>query len=60
MRNTLRRFLDDERGSAVLEYSVLIGGIALAIIAVIQAFGVELGSLFHGIAAGIQSLNNSK
>jgi Flp pilus assembly pilin Flp len=60
MRNTLKRFLDDERGSAVFEYSVLVGGIALAIITIIQAFGIELGSLFHSIAAGIQSLNSSK
>lgn len=59
MRNALKRFWDDERGSVALEYSALVGGIALAILAVLQVFGFELSSLFHSIAVGIQALNIS-
>ena len=60
MRNALRRFLNDKQGSVALEYSALIGGIALAVIALIQALGFELSSLFHGIAENIQILNNTR
>jgi Flp pilus assembly pilin Flp len=59
MQNALKRFLADERGSAMVEYCVLVGGIFLAAFAAFQIFSAELRSFFLNIAASVHSINNT-
>ena len=40
------RFLSNESGAAAIEYSLMAAGIALAIIAVVQAVGAALNTNF--------------
>ena len=42
MKNFLKRFATDERGSATLEYGLVAAGLSLAIIAVLQGIGMRL------------------
>ena len=39
MKNKITAFLNDERGAALIEYSILIGLIAVAVITAITAIG---------------------
>jgi pilus assembly protein Flp/PilA len=39
---TLRRFFDDERGATAIEYALIAGGIAVAIVSTVWGVGSNL------------------
>lgn len=45
----LQALKDDEKGASAVEYGILVGILALAIVALATAFGGRLSSLFAGI-----------
>jgi pilus assembly protein Flp/PilA len=46
---TFRRFLCDERGATAVEYAMIAGGIAVAIIAAVNSLGVSVVGLFQNV-----------
>ena len=54
MGNALRRVGADECGATSIEYSLIAGLIALAIITAAQAIGLELIAVFGEVAAGFK------
>jgi pilus assembly protein Flp/PilA len=46
-RNLVCSFAADESGTTAIEYSIIAGGIAAAIIGVISAVGTNLQTLFY-------------
>lgn len=59
---TLQSFLTsakkrDERGATAVEYGLLVGLIAVAIIATLLLLGPELKELFDKVLAGLTSAN---
>jgi pilus assembly protein Flp/PilA len=60
MGQTFKRFLADERGAVMMEYGVIAGGIALAVLAGVQSLGTELGSLRDTILTALQSINGMR
>jgi pilus assembly protein Flp/PilA len=40
------RFLADESGATAIEYAMVAGGIALAIVAIVQGLGLKVQSIF--------------
>ncbi|MBX9711838.1 MAG: Flp family type IVb pilin [Xanthobacteraceae bacterium] len=51
---TLRRFLNDESGATAIEYALIAAGIALAIIAGVNALGTKINSKFTAIATSLK------
>jgi pilus assembly protein Flp/PilA len=51
---TLRLFLKCERGATAIEYAVIAGGIALAIVAAVKSIGTPLNDTFTSVAAGVK------
>jgi pilus assembly protein Flp/PilA len=47
MRELWNNFVADESGQGLTEYVLIIGLIAIAIIALIAAFGTQIGTLFQ-------------
>lgn len=54
MSQFFSRFLKDESGATAIEYGLIAAGIAVAIIATVQAVGVSLDTLFGTVDAGLQ------
>ncbi len=52
----VRRLLPDDRGSAAVEYAIIAGGIALAIIVTVASVGEALNSNFEQTNAAIESV----
>ena len=46
MRATISRFLRDQSGATAIEYGLIAAGIAVAIIVVVKALGVQLDATF--------------
>lgn len=42
MLQTFKRFIRDEQGATAIEYGLICAGIAVAIVAILQALGVKL------------------
>jgi pilus assembly protein Flp/PilA len=42
LQRILRNFLDDESGATAIEYGLIAAGIALAIIEIVNALGINL------------------
>jgi pilus assembly protein Flp/PilA len=51
MKRFIQQFLRDEDGVAAVEYGLLAGLIAVAIIAGAQAMGTNLNAMFNEVAA---------
>lgn len=47
--NTLKRFWNDERGVAALEYAIIAAVIAIALIAVLIALGQKIFNKFNNV-----------
>ncbi len=45
------KFGEDEQGATAIEYSLIVGGIAIAILATIFSMGNELSGLFESVAS---------
>ncbi|MFM0352160.1 Flp family type IVb pilin [Paraburkholderia nemoris] len=50
MKNTIQRFLREEDGVAAIEYGLLAGLIAVAIIATVTTMGTNLKAVFTTIS----------
>jgi len=51
----LRSFLKCERGATAIEYAIIAGGIALAIVAAVKSIGPPLNDTFTSVAGGVKS-----
>ena len=51
----LSAFPDQERGATATEYSVLVGFIAIVVVAGVGLFGVALNSFFGFLTTGIRT-----
>ena len=50
----LRNFLKCERGATAIEYAIIAGGIALAIVAAVKSIGTPLNDTFTSVAGGVK------
>jgi pilus assembly protein Flp/PilA len=50
MKNLLNRFVADESGATAIEYGLIAGLIAVAIITAISKVGTNLGTKFNQVA----------
>lgn len=48
MRETLIRLIRDEEGPTAVEYAILVGGIAMVIIAAVYTFGAKVSEKLDG------------
>ena len=54
MRNFASRFLGNESGATAIEYGLIAAGIAVAIIAAVQAVGSSLNTKLGTVKTGLQ------
>jgi pilus assembly protein Flp/PilA len=54
MRNVLIRFLRNESGATAIEYGLIAAGIAVAIIATVQALGSNLNATFTSVSTALK------
>ena len=54
MGNLVWRFLSDEQGATAIEYGLIAAGIAVAIIATVQALGTNLNTTFSGVSSALK------
>jgi len=50
----LRRFLKDECGVTAIEYGLIAAGIAVAIIATVDALGTQLNTTFSNVSTALK------
>jgi pilus assembly protein Flp/PilA len=50
----LRQFVADESGATAIEYSLIAGSIALAIIATVKGIGPKLNTTFSSISSQLK------
>jgi pilus assembly protein Flp/PilA len=50
-----RRFRGEERGATATEYSIMVGFIALIIVAGVGAFGLALNGVFTWLGTGLKT-----
>jgi pilus assembly protein Flp/PilA len=50
----LKAFLRDESGATAIEYSIIAGGIALAIITTVKGIGPKLNTTFSSISSQLK------
>lgn len=55
----MRNFIPDERGQGMVEYGLIIGLIAIIVIAVFVALGPQIKNLFENTVSG-QQVNDSR
>ena len=53
LRLDLKRFLREESGATAIEYGLIAAGIAVAIIAAVQAVGTALNTKMGEVSAGL-------
>jgi pilus assembly protein Flp/PilA len=56
MKNTIKRFAQDETGATAIEYGLIAAGISVAIITVVNTVGQDLINTFTKVST---SLNNA-
>jgi pilus assembly protein Flp/PilA len=49
MTNVVKKFAADESGATAIEYGLIAGGIAVAIIAIVNILGTRLQTMFTNI-----------
>jgi pilus assembly protein Flp/PilA len=54
MRKFATRFAADQSGATAIEYGLIAAGIAVAIIAAVQAVGTALNTKLGAVAAGLK------
>jgi pilus assembly protein Flp/PilA len=54
MRHFISRFVANESGATAIEYGLIAAGIAVAIIAAVQAVGTALNTKLGTVSAGLQ------
>ncbi len=53
MRGLVVRFFADEKGATAIEYSLIAAGIAIAIIAAVNAVGSSISSKFEAVKSNM-------
>jgi pilus assembly protein Flp/PilA len=53
MKEFAKRFMNDESGATAIEYGLIAAGIAVAIIAAVQALGGSLATTFGNVDAAL-------
>lgn len=59
MKNLVSKFLTDESGATAIEYGLIAAGIAVAIIAMVDALGTDLSNLFSTIGTKVSTANTA-
>jgi pilus assembly protein Flp/PilA len=54
MTTLVMRFLTDDAGATAIEYGLIAAGIAVAIIATVQALGTNLNSTFSSVSTAMK------
>jgi pilus assembly protein Flp/PilA len=54
MHRVVARFLQDQSGATAIEYSLIAAGIAIAIIATVQALGTQLNTTFSSVSSALK------
>jgi pilus assembly protein Flp/PilA len=54
MQALIRRFVRSESGTTAIEYAIIAGGIALAIMAAVQAVGTAVKNDYTSIATALR------
>jgi pilus assembly protein Flp/PilA len=54
MTTLIMRFLADDAGATAIEYGLIAAGIAVAIIATVQALGTNLNSTFSSVSTAMK------
>jgi pilus assembly protein Flp/PilA len=54
MRARVKRFVQSESGTTAIEYAIIAGGIALAIIAVLQSVGMSVMNDFVSVNTALK------
>jgi pilus assembly protein Flp/PilA len=54
MRQLLARFASDESGATAIEYAMIAGAIALAIVLAVQGIGTTLNNTFTSVSTGLR------
>ena len=50
MKDTIKRFLQDQSGATAIEYGLIAAGISVAIIAAVQSLGTQLNATFNSVS----------
>jgi pilus assembly protein Flp/PilA len=58
MKNLVARFVNDESGAAAIEYALIAGLIALAIVVGAGLLGSAIGAKFTSIASSVTTAGN--
>ncbi len=54
MRTLIWKFCKDEQGATAIEYGLIAAGIAVAIIATVQALGTNLNTTFQSVSTALK------
>jgi len=54
MIQVLKRFGQDQSGATAIEYGLIAAGIAVAIIATVQALGTQLNTTFSSVSSSLK------
>ncbi len=54
MRRLVLSFVKDELGATAIEYSIIAGGIALVIVAIVNGIGSTLNTTFTSVQSGLK------
>jgi pilus assembly protein Flp/PilA len=54
MSTLVLRFVNDEKGATAIEYGLIAAGIAVAIIATVQALGTNLNATFSSVSTALK------
>lgn len=57
MRTLLVKFIADRSGAAALEYSLLIGAVAIMLFTVMFSLGQSLNDIYQSVIIGLRSVN---
>ena len=58
MRNAVIRFFSDRRGAAMLEYSLVMGAIAVCVVSAVSGLGDALGEMYRTILTGVTAIGS--
>jgi pilus assembly protein Flp/PilA len=56
MKDQIVKFLRDEEGATAIEYGMIAGLIAVALVTVLTALGTDLGAFFTRISTTVKAL----
>jgi pilus assembly protein Flp/PilA len=54
MYRVVARFVKDQSGATAIEYGLIAAGIAVAIIATVQALGTQLNTTFSSVSSALK------